>query len=252
MQGDLMVSDREGFQKTYDLTERVLPTGVSTSLPTINEFAAHLIDQQLRCHGLATLKGMTYLRRNAGLRGAVKALVDERLALGTLEQLRLPDGEVFVAKAGSLDLRLPRTRNRMLILSPFDNSVIQRDRLKTLFQYDYQIECYLPQTKRRYGYFCLPLLYRDRFVGRVDCKAHRKDRRLEVKSLYFHEEDLREKNSSEEQLSTGRFDEKMLVVAFADAIGRFRVFQDCDVVTLTEVYPGHLRRSLQKALDSIG
>ncbi|MFL1454263.1 DNA glycosylase AlkZ-like family protein [Marinobacter sp. GN3S48] len=62
----------------------------------------------------------------------------------------------------------------MLILSPFDNSVIQRERLKALFQYDYQLECYVPAAKRQYGYFCLPLLYRDEFIGRMDCKAHPK------------------------------------------------------------------------------
>ena len=80
MEGDLMVSDREGFQKTYDLTERVLPSHISSQMPSMEEFAAHIVDQQLRCHGFASLKGLTYQRRNAELRKAVKALVNERLA----------------------------------------------------------------------------------------------------------------------------------------------------------------------------
>ena len=53
MQGDLMVCNREGFQKSYDLTARVLPSQVNTVMPSIEEFAAHLVDQQLRwgyCH----------------------------------------------------------------------------------------------------------------------------------------------------------------------------------------------------------
>ena len=178
-----MVSDRVGFQKTYDLTERVLSSHVNVKMPSTEEFAAHMVDQQLRCQGLVSLKGLTYQRRNTDLRQAVKALVNERLAQRTLEQVQVSSGEVFLLETGALERPLPRLNNRMLILSPFDNSVIQRERLKALFQYDYRIECYVPAAKRQYGYFCLPLLFRDEFIGRMDCKAHRKTSHLEIKSL---------------------------------------------------------------------
>ena len=82
MEGDLMVSDRQGFQKTYDLTERVLPPEVNSQMPSIEEFATHVVDQQLRSHGLISLNGLTYQRRNAELRKAVKTLVNERLDSG--------------------------------------------------------------------------------------------------------------------------------------------------------------------------
>ena len=236
MQGDLMVCNREGFQKTYDLTERVLPSGVNTTIPSLEEFAQHLIDQQLRCHGLASLKGLTYLRRNKGLRNAVKNIVNERLAQGLLEQVSVPNGDVFVMEADAPERRLPRLNNRLLILSPFDNSVIQRDRLKSLFQYDFQIECYVPELKRQYGYFCLPLLYRGEFIGRMDCKAHRKERRLEIKSLYL------EKQS---------FDNDMVINAFVEAIKLFSHFQQCDSVTLTSVEPKHLRQELKIRLSEL-
>ncbi|HBA35804.1 MAG TPA: winged helix-turn-helix domain-containing protein, partial [Gammaproteobacteria bacterium] len=108
MEGDLMVCDREGFQKTYDLTERVLPSHVNVQMPSMEEFAEHLVDQQLRCHGLASLKGLTYQRRNTELRKAVKALIDDRLAQRTLEQVRLSRGEVFLLEAGALERPLPR------------------------------------------------------------------------------------------------------------------------------------------------
>lgn len=237
MQGDLMVSDRTGFQKTYDLTERVLPDHVNTQMPSMDEFATHIVDQQLRCHGLASLKGLTYLRRNPALRKAVKVLVNERLAQGTLDQIKLSSGEVFIMEAGVLERPLPRLNNRMVILSPFDNSVIQRERLKSLFQYDYQIECYVPEAKRRYGYFCLPLLYRDEFVGRMDCKAHRKTGVLEIKSLYFEQHN---------------FDEDQIVTAFVDVITKFCQFQECDTVHLSEAYPKHLTQRLCHELESLG
>ncbi len=237
MEGDLMISNREGFQKTYDLTERVLPTHINTQMPTMDEFAAHIVDQQLRCHGLASLKGITYQRRSADLRKAVKSLVNERLAQRTLEQVQVSSGEVFLVEAGALERRLPRLNNRMSILSPFDNSVIQRDRLKALFQFNYQIECYVPAPKRQYGYFSLPLLYRAEFIGRVDCKAHRKTRHLEIKALHF------EKHG---------FDEDLVITSFVDAITQFSSFQECDSVSLTKVHPKKIAQRLRRVLRHLG
>ncbi|MBR9902953.1 MAG: winged helix-turn-helix domain-containing protein [Gammaproteobacteria bacterium] len=237
MQGDLMVSDRDGFQKTYDLTERVLPSHVNLKMPSMEEFAAHLVDQQLRCHGFASLKGLTYLRRNAELRQAVNALVNERLAQGDLERVKVSSGDVFILESGALERPLPRLKERMLILSPFDNSVIQRERLRALFQYDYQLECYVPEAKRQYGYFCLPLLYRDAFVGRMDCKVHRKTSHLEIKNLYF------EPHS---------FDENRVVTAFVEAIVQFCHFQKSDSVSLNAVQPEHLTQRLRSALKPLG
>lgn len=233
MQGDLMVSDRQGFQKTYDLTERVLPSHINAKMPSIEEFAAHMISQQLRCHGFASLKGLTYLRRNGELRKAVKALVNEGLSQGSLEQIKMSSGEVFIVEAGALEHPLPRVNNRLLILSPFDNSVIQRDRLKALFQFDYQIECYVPAAKRQYGYFCLPLLFRAEFIGRMDCKVDRKNRHLEIKLLHFEPH---------------TFDDDRVMAAFVDAIVHFCHFQQCDAVSLTKVTPKHLAQRLRCAL----
>lgn len=235
MEGDLMISDRSGFQKTYDLTTRVVPSWVDTRMPDMHEFAAYMVDQQLRCHGFSTLKGLTYQRRNPELRQAVKRLVKERLAERTLEQIRLDSGEIFILEAGALEQSLPRRSDRLLILSPFDNSLIQRDRLRSLFQFDYQLECYVPAAKRQFGYFCLPLLYRDQFVGRMDCKAYRDTRLLEIKSLYLEQPNLREDR---------------IIPALVKALEGFRQFQQCDKVSLLSAYPNRLTRLLRAALES--
>ncbi len=240
MEGDLMVSNREGFEKTYDLTERVLPSDVDTNMPSMEEFAEHLVDRQLHCHGFASLKGLTYLRRNAELRKAVKSVVNEKLAQGGLEEVKIYSGEVFIIQAGTLERRLPRLSSRMQILSPFDNAVIQRARLKSLFQFDFQIECYVPAANRQFGYFCLPLLYRDKFVGRMDCKAHRKNRHFEIKYLHFEQHE---------------FNEDEIIFAFVEALEKFCLFQDCDTVSLAKVHPKYLsqREIFQKVTaQSIG
>lgn len=237
MQGDLMVCDRAGFQKRYDLTERVLPSHINTQMPSIEEFATHILDQQLRCHGLVSLKGVTYQRRNTELRKAVKRLLNERLSQGILEEVEVSQGEIFMLEAGTLEQPMPRLNPRVKILSPFDNSVIQRERLKVLFQFDYQLECYVPEAKRQYGYFCLPLLYRDEFIGRMDCKAHRKERWLEIKMINFEEHS---------------FDEALVITEFVNAIIPFCAFQGCDKVSLNNVYPKHLTKSLRSSLTLSG
>jgi len=187
MQGELMVSAREGFQKVYDLPERVLPDWVDTSTPTLDEFAAHLIDGSLRAHGFVSLVSVTYLRKGQALRDAVKQQLQSRINAGLLVQHTVGKNSSIYIDPERLEARAPRSVAQVRILSPFDNLVIQRQRCREVFAYDYQIECYVPEPLRQYGYFCLPLLYRDRLVGRIDCKAHRAQARLEVKSIHIEQ-----------------------------------------------------------------
>ena len=233
LQGDLMICSRVGFQKTYDLTERVLPGSTSTTVPSLSEWAKHLIDEQLNCHSLVTLPGITYSRRHAGLNRAVKAEVLNRVAMAELQQVQLPDNQVYYSRPGLLDQPLPRVSSQLQILSPFDNLVIQRARLQSLFNFDYQIECYVPAAKRRYGYFALPLLYRDELVGRIDCKAHRAQRRLAPQSVHLQCKDS---------------DIDSACRALAAALPGFAKFQDCDSVSCEQVSPQSATRVLQRAL----
>jgi uncharacterized protein YcaQ len=185
MQGELMVSAREGFQKVYDLPERVLPDWVDTRMPTLDEFATHLIDTSLRAHGFVTLVSVTYLRKGQALREAVKRQLQARVEQGLLTQQAPGKNCNIYINPEHLESQAPRSIAQVRILSPFDNLVIQRKRCREVFAYDYQIECYVPEPLRQFGYFCLPLQYRDRLVGRIDCKAHRAQAKLEVKSIHI-------------------------------------------------------------------
>jgi uncharacterized protein YcaQ len=82
---------------------------------------------------------------------------------------------------------------KLHILSPFDNLVIQRKRLSDLFGFDYVIECYVPAPKRKFGYFCMPVLYGTKFIGRIDAKADRNKGVLQV-IKFFPEKDIRLNN----------------------------------------------------------
>lgn len=231
MQGELMVSGRDGFQKIYDLPERVLPDWVDTRMPERREYARHLVDTSLRAHGFASLKSIAYLRKGRELREAIRDEIETRIAERLLVAVDPGAGAEIYIDPELLESRAPRTSAKLRILSPFDNSLIQRERGRDLFGFDYQIECYLPAGKRRFGYFCLPLLYRDGFAGRIDCKAHRDAGVFEVKSLHV-----------ESEVDDG------FAGALAEALQNFAAFNDCERIELTETSPPAWRSRLQAQL----
>lgn len=214
IQGDLLVVGREGFQKRYDLTERALPDGVDARFPDIREQATYLIDTSLRAHGFASRKSFTYLRKGSQLRNAVADELAARADAQTLIEVGGHlDGYYIVPEL--LEQPLPRVVRKVKLLSPFDNAVIQRERLSSVFDFDYQIECYVPAARRQYGYFCLPVLYGDSFVGRIDCKAHRKQRVMSIVALHM------DTDPSED-----------LIAAMRDALQEFTAFNDCQSLQL--------------------
>lgn len=188
MEGKLMVAGRQGFQKVYDLTERVLPARIDTSMPSIKEYASYLIDKAICANGLVGAEEIGYLRSYS--KQPVLKLLAEKVRAGELMEVKLQgfEKDKFYTSQQALDhAESVKAKRETKILSPFDNSVIQRKRLKRIFDFDYTIECYVPGHKRKYGYFCLPVLYGDRFAARIDCKAHRERRELEVKNIFYEE-----------------------------------------------------------------
>ena len=184
MRGVLMIASRGGFEKYYDLRERVLPPGVDVSLPRPNEVADFLIHRTLRAHGLAREAEMHYMQR-----GAFAATIRERLARavkrGEIVAVQVESSsKPAYAYPAALEEALPEASTAARVLSPFDNAVIQRERLRWLFGFDYQIECYVPAPKRRYGHFTLPVLWGDRFAARLEAKAHRAKSTLEVTRIW--------------------------------------------------------------------
>jgi hypothetical protein len=184
-QGRLMVDRREKFQRFYDLTERVLPDWVDTTLPDEDERELFFTRRALAAHGVATPDDIRlHLRRSPKKRELVDRLVEEGEAVPVrVEGL---DTEFF-ALQDVLDKFDDTPLEGLHLLSPFDNLVIQRDRVKRLFGFDYALECYKPPARRTKGYFALPILFRDGFVGRVDLKADRKAKKLLVQGLWWEE-----------------------------------------------------------------
>jgi len=186
MQGELMISKRDGFQKVFDLTERVVPTNIEQSMPSSVEYHDHLIETFLRANGIGTAAEIAYLRK--GLAALIKQRCDELVEEKNLVALDV-GGKAYFALAGFEQvLQKKVSRRKVKILSPFDNLLIQRQRMRDLFDFDYQIECYVPANKRKHGYFVLPILGGQEFIGRMDAKIDRKTKLLTISKLFFESE----------------------------------------------------------------
>lgn len=183
--GELLVKERRRFEKVFDLRERVLPAGTDTRLPSEDEFLRHLVVMVLRAQGLATAREISYQRHLSQAR-LTKVLGEMREAgeISAFDVEGIPD-EVYYGLKDAGEAASEAGAGKVHILSPFDNLVIQRKRLSRLFGYDYQIECYVPEPKRKFGYFCLPLLRGTDFLGRVDVKADRQAGALRLESFHW-------------------------------------------------------------------
>ena len=232
MEGELTSIEREGFQKRYELTERFLPADVDTREPGIEEYVDHLIAATLRAHGFATARTVNYLRRDARVRAAVRSRLAAQAAAGELIERRTGAGERVYALSGIFDQAPRRFPDKVRILSPFDNVVIQRQRALDVFGFDYTIECYVPEAKRRYGYFALPILFRDHLVGRMDCKAHRAEGRFEIKALFLEAEVP-----------------DAFLPAFAEAVVDYAGFTGCGEVQVRAVTPGKWTRPVERSFE---
>lgn len=181
MEGKLMVSERINFQKVYDLTERVLPSGIDTSTPAIEEFCEHLIKRTLSAQGVAALSDIVYLRK--GIKPQAELALKKLMEEGQVMPVAI-EGVEKVHFALPTDFR-PGQNCCVHILSPFDNLIIRRKRIQEIFRFDYQLECYVPEKKRKFGYYSLPVLFEDNFVARFDPKADRKTGEFCIKSFWF-------------------------------------------------------------------
>jgi len=212
MEGSLMVKSRKGFQKVYELTERVVPDMVDHSQPTNDEYAEYLVKFNLRALGIASLKDFTHLRR--GMQSVVMRAVKRMVKSGEILEVQI-DGlkEPWYTTSQSLKQK-SSAHQGTFILNPFDNLVIRRERLMKIFDWEYNLECYLPEHKRKFGYFCLPVLHNGNFVGMFDPKADRATRKFHVKKLHLKSEWM-----------SDEFKESL-----SEALNAFVKFNNCDQV----------------------
>ena len=224
MEGQLMVARRQGFQKVYDLAENVLPSNIDTTLPSEKEYAEYLIRKAVQANGIVEEKEIAYIRK--GLKESVNKALKKMLKDGELVEVFVEglDGIPFVTDIKQLRSveKIPDHKHVQL-LSPFDNAVIQRKRVQRIFDFDYQVECYVPEPKRKFGYFCLPVLYGDSFVARFDPKADRATKILYIKAMFFEK---------------GFVPDEAFNLLFAEKLKDFAAFNGCTKIVIDKAEKG--------------
>ncbi|MFW9910406.1 MAG: winged helix-turn-helix domain-containing protein, partial [Candidatus Thorarchaeota archaeon] len=245
--GELMVAFRSGFQKYYDIPERVLPSGVDTEPLSDEEAARYIVQSTLSALGLATQQdfrtyhgAMPSKKLWQNKKEQVEYYLDSLVKDGLVEEVRIEGFKerhfALSDQAGKLQsVRLIEDEEAPVkILSPFDNIMRERHLPRRIWKFDYTIECYVPPPNRKYGYFVLPILDLNRFAGRLDAKAHRKEGKLEIKSLYLEDNEIKTAEGLQ-RLKLG--------------IEDFAHFHNCQTISVGKVTPLKMAKSIRSLLN---
>ncbi len=192
--GELAIRERRNFQRSYDLVERVIPEAVRSNPLTFREGLETLILKALDGHGWATVGTVASTWRLTNRQREIAATLERLCGKGKVVRCMLenPDGRPTrgwiriedLALAQRLDKVRPR-RDRGVLLSPFDPVLWDRARVRQLFGFEQILEIFKPAEKRKYGYYCLPVLAGENLIGRVDLKADRKEGVIHLLSCRF-------------------------------------------------------------------
>jgi uncharacterized protein len=248
MTGALTVHSRRHFHKRFDLLERAIPGALDGIAVSPEEFQRWHLERSLHAMGAATepdLGGyMTFPRFRPGARRAALRAMVERGQVSEIEiegsaarWLALTRDLPALARAG----RTQSPSRGTTLLAPFDSLLWYRDRVARLFGFDYRIEVYTPGHRRVHGYYTLPILHHGHLIGRVDAKAHRAERRLELRHVHFEP-------SFAAPGHTARLDGDEAIEGLAEALRSLGVFVGGDEIALRRVTPHRLRAPLARAL----
>ena len=228
-----MVSFRKNFRRYYDLRERVLPDWDDSNALSLDNARKAILLKAVSALGIAREDWVApyYHFLKTGLPQLLEELVEEeKLERGWVEGWEKPvyvhPGRIALVEAAMKGDLIP---SHTTLLSPFDPLVSDRDRTLALFDFDYTMESYKPVKDRKYGYFCLPILHQGQLVGRLDPKAHRKQKRMEIKNLYLEQEVTIE---------------PALIKSLKTALTDFTVWHEMERMDISTTHPPELREEL--------
>ena len=187
--GALAITRRDGFQKVYDLSHRVIPAPHHAA---DHDAAAHV---DWACRSALEKVGFADASELRGYWGAItpeetKSWVKAALSQGEITEIGVQGADTSPRRAyANPDVlaeaaAAPEPPNRLRILSPFDPALRDRDRAQHLFGFHYRIEVFTPEPRRKYGYYVFPVLEGAQIIGRIDAKAFRDQSTLRVKGFW--------------------------------------------------------------------
>lgn len=180
-QGLVTTATRQGFERLYDVPERVIPADIlNRDTPPEAESIRRLLDLSARAHGIGTAKDLRDYFRLPG--PDAKRALAELVEAGTLRKVSVEGWkEPAYLHHGAA---MPRRAGGTALLSPFDPLVWERARAERLFDFHYRLEIYTPAPKRQFGYYVLPFLHGERIAGRVCLKADRQSGVLRANAIH--------------------------------------------------------------------
>lgn len=232
--GELMIKERKNFQRVYDLTERLLPAHIDTTIPSEIEEDRFFVRRALDALGIATNQD---INRYIWGKRKLNQVVHEMCRGGEVLSITISglDKQYYILRKYLKKLfdRQAREKHVVSFLSPFDNTIILRDRTAALFDFSYTLECYTPPKKRTFGYFCLPILWQNDLVGRIDPKADREKGILLLRNVVI------------EKKPSVHHD---FLHALSHALKDFAHFHKCEDIVIERATPSNYKKLLARHL----
>jgi len=228
--GKLLTTRKKDFHKVYDLTENIIPGDINLTIPTAEEFTRHLILRSLKALGIAYANEIAWNGRF--VKPPVKPALQELVDAGEVCQVEVEGLKGPLYMLPEYEKKKITIVGDAFVLSPFDILNVFRRRLRDFFDFDYQVECFVPEAKRKFGYFSLPILIGDTFVARMDSKADRKQKTLTIHNIHFESVKMT----------------KAMMAKVCDAIQTFAGFNGCTGIIIIKSNNKSLLKNLRENL----
>ena len=235
--GEVMIHHVEGNRRYYDLTERVVPPDVDVDTPSKEEYERFMIRKYAKAYGLVDTRNWRFgwlTLKAAQRKTIVKEMVkDNKLYPVKIDSVKhvhyvleehlslLEDSDMFVSE-------------KVHFIAPLDNLLWNRRMISEIFDFNYFWEVYKPPEKRIYGYYVMPILQGTRFIGRLDPKLDRQNKRMLIKSLLLEKKDV----------------DKDLTTELAATLQRFLKFHEASQISVEKTEPRELRDALLRELHA--
>ena len=197
--GVLGLARRDGNRRYYDLLERLLPADVLARELPLEEQLRHKLLSRYRAHGLLGVGGSGDIFGGIGYakpddrfpgypgRNALREQLVERGDLVSVQVEGVPGKRLVVSEDVELLEAPPDPPPSVAFVPPFDPIIWDRKLLASLFDFEYVWELFFPPEKRRWGWYVLPIVFRDRFVGRIEPRIDRDDARVHVINVWWED-----------------------------------------------------------------
>jgi len=235
--GELMIHHMEGNRRYYDLTNRLLPPNTDVETPSREEYERFMIQKYMRAYGLIDTRNWRFgwLSLKASQR---KNIVKEKTENNALRPVKIKGVKhvyyMLEENSGLLENSDASVSEKVHFVAPLDNLLWNRRMISEIFDFNYSWEVYKPPEKRIHGYYVMPILYGTRFIGRLDPKLDRQDRKMIINSLILEKEN---------------FERGTLVRELATALKTFLKLHNVSQVDFKKTWPKDLKQVLIRELD---